>query len=112
MENNIEDDGGLACLGIDITSETRHFNCSVITQQKLTNTSFYVLDFIENVKTKHGDDRMLVKIKKNLEDGETDSLKFFTNSQDIKLILLKVKEMNKLPRKVTMRALGNKYFLE
>lgn len=109
---NINDDGGLACLGIDITAETRFFNCGTITQQKLTNTDFYVIDIVDSVKTKHGDDRMLVKIKRKLEDAECDALKFFTNSQDIKLILTKVKEMGKLPRRVTMRAMGNKYFLE
>lgn len=49
------DDGSLACLCIDVAAETRQFNCSVITQQKLTNTEFYVIDFIDNVKTKHGD---------------------------------------------------------
>ena len=110
MENN--DDGSLACLGIDVTAETRFFNCATITQQKLTNTEFYVMDIIDNVSTKHGSDRMLVKIKRKLEDSEVDAMKFFTNSQEIKLVLQKVKDMNKLPRKVTMRAMGNKYFLE
>lgn len=107
MENI--DDGSLACLGIDVTAETRFFNCATITQQKLTNTEFFVIDVIEDVKTKHGDDRMLVKIKRKLEDTEMDSMKFFTNSQEIKLVLRKVKELEKLPRKVTMRAMGNKY---
>lgn len=108
----MEDDGSLSCLGIDVAAETRQFNCEVITQQKLTNTEFYVIDFIENVKTKHGDDRMIVKIKTKLDQSDADAKKFFTNSNDIKLVLVRVKQMNKLPRKVIMRAIGNKYFLE
>lgn len=78
----------------------------------MVNTTFYIIDFISNIKTKYGDGRMLIKIKQNLEQSDIDSKKFFTNSNEIKLILEKVKEMNKFPRKVTMRSLGNKYFLE
>jgi hypothetical protein len=107
-----EDDGTLAFLDIDISNETRYFNCDVITQQKIINTSFYIIDFIEDVKTKHGVGRMVVKIKMNLEDNDSESKKFFTNSNDIKLVLTKVKEMGKLPRKVKMCVRGNNYFLE
>jgi len=64
MENI--DDGGLACLGIDVVAETRQFNCAIVAQQKIVNTTFYVMDIIDKVKTKHGDDRMLVKIKTKL----------------------------------------------
>ena len=71
-----------------------------------------MIDFIDNVKTKHGEDRMIVKIKNKVEQSDVDAKKFFTNSNDIKLILTKIKQLNKLPRKVTMRALGNKYFFE
>lgn len=110
MENI--DDGSLVCLGIDVTAETRQFNCAIVAQQKIVNTTFYVMDIIDKVKTKHGDDRMLVKIKTNLEQPDSDALKFFTNSQDIKIVLEKVKEMGKLPRRVTLRGVGNKYFLE
>ena len=79
------DDGSLACLGIDVTAETRFFNCATITQQKLTNTEFFVLDVIEDVKTKHGDDRMLVKIKRKLEDAEMDSMKFFSELLNLEI---------------------------
>jgi hypothetical protein len=112
MENKIEDDGSLACLNIDVAAETRQFNCAIVAQQKIVNTTFYVLDIIDKVKTKHGDDRMLVKIKTKLEQPDSEALKFFTNSNEIKLVLEKVKNMDKLPRKVTLRGIGNKYFLE
>lgn len=51
-------------------------------------------------------------IKENLEDKDSDAKKFFTNSQEIKYVLGKIKEMDKFPRKVTMRASGNRYYLE
>lgn len=69
MENLI-DDGGLDCLGIPTDESNRSFNCCETTQQKLINTTFWVTDIIENVTTKHGDGRMIVKIKNNKEDKE------------------------------------------
>lgn len=111
MENLI-DDGGLDCLGIPTDESNRSFNCCETTQQKLINTTFWVTDIIENVTTKHGDGRMIVKIKNNKENKESDSRKFFTNSRDIKYVLAQVKKLNKFPRKVTMRANGSRYFLE
>ncbi|MDR1371924.1 MAG: hypothetical protein LBJ17_02185 [Dysgonamonadaceae bacterium] len=74
--------------------------------------SFWVLDYIEDVKTKFGNNRFLIKIKMNEGDNESDSKKFFTNSQEIKYVLGKIREMNKFPRKVTMRASGNRYYFE
>lgn len=38
MENI--DDGSLACLGIDVVAETRQFNCAIVAQQKIVNTTF------------------------------------------------------------------------
>lgn len=110
MSNN--DDGSLSFLKIEPDKNNRHFNCTETTQQKLTNLSFWVVDYIDDVKTKFGSNRFLVKIKFNLEDQDSEAKKFFTNSQEIKYVLGKIMEMNAFPRKVTMRAAGNRYYLE
>ena len=66
--NNRQDDGSLAFLQIEPDANNKHFNCSEITQQKLINLSFWVIDFLDDVKTKFGTGRFLVKIKFNKED--------------------------------------------
>lgn len=71
MENNRQDDGSLAFLQIEPDANNKHFNCSEITQQKLINLSFWVIDFLDDVKTKFGTGRFLVKIKFNKEDPDT-----------------------------------------
>jgi len=110
MEN--KDDGSLSFLKIEPDKSSRRFNCSEITQQKLINLSFWIEDYIDNVKTKFGNERFLVKIKFKKEDNETDAKKFFTNSQEIKYVLGKIREINAFPRKVTMRASGTRYYFE
>ena len=70
------------------------------------------IGFLDDVKTKFGTGRFLVKIKFNREDPDKDARKFFTNSQEIKYILGKIKERNAFPRKVTMRASGTRYYFE
>jgi hypothetical protein len=109
---DMSDDGTLACLRIPKSDENKHFNCEEITQQKLINLTFYLIDFIDGIDTKYGKDRMIVFIKFNLNDAESMGKKFFTNSQEIKYVMKKIKEMNKLPRKATMRASGSRYYLE
>lgn len=109
---NIEDDGSLEWLKIPADQTNRHFNCPETTQQKLTNLTFWVFDYIEGVKTKFGSDRVLVKIKMNRDDSDSQAKKFFTNSKEIKYVLEKIKEMNKFPRKVTLRASGTRYYFE
>ena len=111
MEEKI-DDGTLSFLNIDISKDTRHFNCDVTTQSKIVNKTFYVIDFITDMKTKHGDGRYLVKIRTDLNQSDSESKKFFTNSNEIKLILNKIKEMDKFPRRVTLKSNGNIYFFE
>lgn len=54
----------------------------------------------------------LVKIKMNRDDHDRDARKFFTNSREIKYVLAKIREMDKFPRRVTMRASGTRYYLE
>lgn len=106
------DDGSLAFLGIEPDASSKHFNCPETTQQKLINLSFWVIDFLDDVKTKFGSNRFLIKIKYNQNDPDSEARKFFTNSQEIKYILGKVKQLNALPRKVTMRASGTRYYFE
>lgn len=115
MENNhnpMEDDGSLDFLKIPADETNKHFNCPETTQQKLINLTFGVCDYIEGVKTKFGSDRTLVKIKMNRDDPDRDACKFFTNSREIKYVLAKIREMDKFPRRVTMRASGTRYYLE
>ncbi|MEG1539895.1 MAG: hypothetical protein RR061_09270 [Muribaculaceae bacterium] len=107
-----EDDGTLEFLKIPIDTENRYYNCPEITQQKLTNLSFWIIDFLTDVETKYGKGRFLVKIKMNKDDKDSEAKKFFTNSQEIKYVVEKIKELKKLPRKVTMRASGNRYYVE
>ena len=107
-----KDDGSLAFLKIEPDKNNRRFNCPETTQQKLINLNFYVIDYLDEIKTKFGNDRFLVKMKFNLEDSEEEARKFFTNSTEIKHVLSKVKEMNAFPRKVIMRASGTRYYLE
>ena len=108
----IKDDGSLSFLNIEPDKSSRQFNCPEITQQKLINLQFFVVDYLDEIKTKYGNDRFLVKIKFNLEDSESEARKFFTNSKEIKYVLSKVKELKAFPRKVTMKASGNRYYLE
>lgn len=106
------DDGSLSFLGIPPDEDNRFYNCPETTQQKLVNTTFWIVGYLENIKTKHGSGRFLVKIKHRHDDPESLASKFFTNSREIKYVLQRIKELNAFPRKVTMRASGNRYYLE
>lgn len=112
-----EDDGTLDFLKIPRDENSRSFNCPETTQSKLVNTTFWIVDFIENVptrfsKSKGTSGQTLVKVKMDKDSPESESKKFFTGSSDILYILKKVKELNKFPRKVTLRSSGNRYYLE
>lgn len=105
----MEDNGTLAFLNIEPEKGSRHFNCKEITQQKLINREFWIIDYISDVKTKFGSDRFLVKIKFNKED--TECYKFFTNAKEVKYVVTKIGEMKAFPRKATMYASGTRYYL-
>lgn len=116
--NNIpkEDDGSLAFLNIPRDENSRSFNCDETTQSKLVNTTFWVVDFIEEVPTRFSKAKgvkgqTLVKIKPSKDSLESDAKKFFTGSSDILYVLKKIKEMNKFPRKVTLRGNGTDIIL-
>lgn len=74
-EEKNKDDGSLSFLNIPRDKNSRHFNCPEITQQKLTNLTFWVIDYMDGVSTKFGKDRALVMIKENLEDKDSDAKK-------------------------------------
>lgn len=117
MENMIEDDGSLDFLKIPRDENNRSFNCDETTQSKIVNTTFWVVDFIEDVPTRFSKAKgikgqTLVKIKPEKDSPDKDAKKFFTGSADILYVLKKIKEMNKFPRKVTLRGNGNRYFFE
>ena len=61
----IKDDGSLSFLSIEPDKSSRQFNCPEITQQKLINLQFFVVDYLDEIKTKYVNDRFLVKIKFN-----------------------------------------------
>lgn len=112
MNRTKEDDGSLAFLNIQPDPSNKHFNCPETTQQKLINLSFWVIDYVDDVKTKFGENRYLAKIKFNQDDPESEAKKFFTNSSEIKHVLAKIRELGAFPRRVTMRAAGSRYYFE
>lgn len=112
-----QDDGSLAFLQIPRDENSRSFNCDETTQSKLVNTTFWVVDFIEEVPTKFSKQKgtrgqTLVKIKPERDSSESAAKKFFTGSQDILYILKKIRERDAFPRRVTLRGNGNRYFFE
>ena len=117
MKEEFEDDGSLAFLNIPRDANSRSFNCDETTQSKLVNTTFWVFDFIEDVPTRFSKSKgtkgqTLVKIKTAKEALDSDANKFFTGSADILYVLKKIKEMDKFPRRVTLRSNGNRYYFE
>lgn len=118
-KNNMqgEDDGSLAFLRIPRDESIRSFNCDETTQSKLVNTTFWVVDFIEEVPTRFSKSKgtkgqTLVKIKMSKDDLESNAKKFFTGSSDILYVLKKIKELKAFPRRVTLRSNGNRYYFE
>ena len=118
-KNNIqgEDDGSLAFLRIPRDESSRSFNCDETTQSKLVNTTFWVVDFIEEVPTRFSKSKgtkgqTLVKIKMSKDDLESNAKKFFTGSSDILYVLKKIKELKAFPRRVTLRSNDNRYYFE
>lgn len=116
MEERI-DDGSLDFLKIPRDENNRSFNCDETTQSKLVNTTFWVVDFIEEVPTRFSKAKgvkgqTLVKIKPDKDSPESDAKKFFTGSADILYILKKIREMKKFPRRVTLRGNGNRFYFE
>lgn len=113
----LADDGSLACLHIPRDERSRSFNCDAVSQSKLVNTSFWVVDFIEEVptrfsKSKGTNGQTLVMVKTDKDAPESMARKFFTGSAEILYVLQWLREHGKFPRRVTMRGSGNRYWFE
>lgn len=109
---NQADDGSLSCLNIEVTEANKQFQCKETTQQELTNMTFWVIDYLQNVKTRFGEDKYLVYIKFNLDDPDNEARKFFTGSSITKQKLDFVRSLNKFPRRCTMRRNKNMFWIE
>lgn len=114
---DIQDDGSLAFLNIPRDERSRSFNCEQTSQSKLVNTTFWVVDFLEDVptrfsKSKQTNGQTLVMIKKERDTPDSEARKFFTGSQEILYVLQAIKERNAFPRRVTMRGNGNRFWFE
>ena len=115
--NNPADDGSLAFLKIPRDEKSRSFCCDEISQSKLVNTSFWLVDYLEKVPTRFSkqkgtDGQTLVRIKLDLNAPDSEDKKFFTGSTEILYILKEIKKRDAFPRKATLRSIGNRYFLE
>ena len=111
------DDGILAFLNIPRDTNSRSLKGDEVKQSKIVNTSFWVFDFIEDVptrfsKAKGTKGQTLVQIRPRQDSPESEAQKFFTGSSDILYVLQKIKELNKFPRRVTMRSEGNRFYFE
>jgi hypothetical protein len=66
-------------LGVKQCNERKLFNCQQVSITDVVNCEIEVLDYIPNVKTKHGDGRYLIHYRCEGTEG-----KFFSNSTNIK----------------------------
>lgn len=119
MEENMNnvDDGSLAFLNIPRDQNSRSLKGDEVKQSKIVNTQFWVFDFLEDVPTRFSKSKgtkgqTLVQIRPNRDSAESEAQKFFTGSADILYVLQEIKKRNAFPRKVTMRADGNRFYFE
>jgi len=71
--------------GINSLQDKNIFAVPIISIEEVTNREIEVLDYEQGVRTKHGEDRCIVKIK--IDNSER---KFFTNATPIKEALSKI----------------------
>jgi hypothetical protein len=69
-------------LGIKQQDDRKIFNCPQVSVTDILNSEIEVIDFLPDVKTKHGEGRYLVEY---IQDGSEG--KFFTNSSALKSVL-------------------------
>ena len=96
-------------LGLSYVSASgkKLFDCDTIQQGDLQNRQFVVKDYEKDVKTKQGEGRYVVLI-----DLDGKEFKFFTNSEELKQMLDKAKEMGAVPFRTILRRKsigGNKF---
>lgn len=117
QQTNEVDDGSLAFLKIPRDENSRSLQGEEVKQSRIVNTSFWVFDFLEDVPTRFSKQKgtpgqTLVQIRKDKDSPESDAQKFFTGSQDILYVLQEIKKRKAFPRKVTLRANGNRFYFE
>lgn len=117
--NNIPetDDGSLAFLKIPRDENSRSLPGDEIKQSKIVNTTFWVHDFLEDIPTRFSKQKgtagqTLVQIRPRKDSPDSEAQKFFTGSTDILYILREIKKRGAFPRKVTLRANGNRFYFE
>lgn len=69
-------------LGVKPVDDRKVFNCNQVSITDVVNCEIEVLDYIPDVKTKHGDGRYLIHYRHEGVEG-----KFFSNSANIKSAL-------------------------
>ena len=84
MDKVTEDDGSLSFLNIKRDENNRSFNCGETTQSQIVNTTFWVVDFLEDVptrfsKAKGTKGQTLVKIKPERDSPEKDAKKWISS---------------------------------
>lgn len=109
--DNKGDDGSLSFLNIPPDTSRKVFDCKETNQGRLSNMTFWILDYYADIKTRNGD-KYLVLIKHDLNDPMSKAEKFFTGSEHIKYTLDTIRQRNAFPRRVTMRGNGMKYTIE
>ncbi len=114
---NPEDDGSLAFLQIPRNENSRSLPGDEIKQSKIVNTTFWVHAFLEDIPTKYSKQKgtngqTLVQIRPGKDSPVSEAQKFFTGSADILYVLQEIKKRDAFPRKVTLRADGNRFYFE
>jgi hypothetical protein len=71
--------------GIDVLNNSNIFQVPQISISDILNCEIEVLDFESGIKTEHGEDRYILKIR-----HENQECKFFTNAKPIKDALNKI----------------------
>lgn len=104
-----KDDGSLAFLGIEPADKDKYFGDKKVSQSDMVGKEFWVVDYIGGMKTNHGTDRGLLRIRLDKDDKPEDDVKMFTNSESIKSIMSKVAEMKAFPRRVKLVKTGRSY---
>lgn len=114
VENSMfEDDGTLACLHLSADRARKRFNCPDELQSNLVGKTFWVIVFFDNVPSKYSQDRYLFQIKFEKDAPDSEARKVWTGSTAIKSVLDALRELNKFPRKVTLRkGKNNDYYFE
>lgn len=66
-------------LNVDVQDDMKIFECPQVSITEIINCEIQIIEFLTDVRTRHGDGRYLVRFIKNDKEG-----KFFTNSKNIK----------------------------